>query len=210
MQAGEIMTELEEFASKLGVNSYTDSSLIFSCWDHRQTTVKTHSFSIPTEESLDKIRLYNPLLEVGAGTDYWAYEMRKKTIDVIATDISPEPMSNQYEFSKIWTHVEALSAIDAVRKYPDRTLFVSWPTLGESWITEALKEYKGKYFIFVGESAGGCTADDAFFGLLEKEWVVKEYISLLCWPGIHDSMCIFQRNIESSMEAISPRKVSWR
>ena len=205
------MTELEEYASKLGVvKSYTDSSLFFDCWNHRQIIIKTHSFSIPTEESLDKIKLYHPLLEVGAGTGYWAYEMRKKTIDVIATDISPEPLSNQYKFSKTWTPVEALSAIDAVRKYPDRTLFVSWPTLGESWITEALKEYKGEYFVFAGEGDGGCTADDAFFDLLEKEWVVKEYISLLCWPGIHDSMSIFQRNIESSKEVLPPRKVSWR
>lgn len=201
------MTELEEHVSKLGVKTYTDVGLIFNCWNHRQTAVKTHGFSIPTEKAMDLLKLHNPLLEVGAGTGYWAYEMRKRTIDVIATDISPEPMSNIYGFSKTWTPVEALSAIDAVRKYPGRTLFVSWPTFGESWITEALKEYKGKYFFFVGEGSGGCTADDAFFELLEKEWTVKEYISILCWPGIRDSMCIFQRNIP---DVIPPRKVTWR
>jgi len=71
---------------------------------------------------------------------------------------------------------------------------------------------QGEYVIFVGEGECGCTADDAFFELMEvgcmqylaelwggltmtvqEEWHLVETVDIPRWPEIHDSVQIYRR-----------------
>jgi hypothetical protein len=53
----------------------------------RQRVVGTYGFSVLTREVVNRLVPYGPFLEVGAGTGYWSYELRRAGCTSIATDI---------------------------------------------------------------------------------------------------------------------------
>jgi hypothetical protein len=161
-------------------------------WSLRQELIKTHSFAILTSATIEALKPYGPMLEIGSGAGYWAMELRKAGIDVLATD--KEPGCDHYFKGKLWIDdMLQVDAVTAVREYPRRTLLTVWPSYQETWAAQALKVFQGEYVIYVGESAGGCTADESFhevFATLEED---KE-IDIPQWPGIHDYVSI-RKNI---------------
>ena len=54
-----------------------------------------YSHAIPTDEALDTIAEHAPLVELGAGTGYWAALLRLRGCDVAAYDIAP-PAPGKY------------------------------------------------------------------------------------------------------------------
>jgi tetratricopeptide (TPR) repeat protein len=52
----------------------------------RDSLVRKYSWAIPDEEALATIGSYTPLVEIGAGTGYWAALLRKRGADMIAYD----------------------------------------------------------------------------------------------------------------------------
>lgn len=115
------------------------------------------------------------LVEVGAGAGYWAWQARQVGIDVVAYEPHP-PGEGDNEFvvgdaagGGTYTSVVRDDAT-AAKRHPDRALLLCWPSNRDPWAAHALSCYQGDLLIFVGEGPGGCTADDAFFELLEAEW----------------------------------------
>jgi hypothetical protein len=170
---------------------------LFPCWElfaRRPLFVQTYSFAIPSEEALAEIAKHAPILEVGAGSGYWAYELAKRGVEVVATD--PWPVSqggNHYMFRKEWTPVLATAGVDAVAVYAEHTLLLVWPCLGNPWAADVLEAYGGETLIFVGESVGGCTADDRFYQLLEERFTVSLEMDIPQWFGIHDYLSVYRR-----------------
>ena len=41
-------------------------------WDARKDAVQQYAWAVPTEEALDVLSEHAPLVEVGAGSGYWA------------------------------------------------------------------------------------------------------------------------------------------
>jgi hypothetical protein len=169
------------------VNQYMEKRIYVT--SKKDEAITKFGFAVLTEEVINAIRPYNPILEVGAGTGYWAYEMQKRGVDCIATDPGD---GHWFVGSKRWTEIEGIDGVNAVKKYPDRSLLLCWPYM-ESWPAETLRIYKGNTVIYVGEGYEGCTADDAFHEILEKEWNLKEEIDIPQWDGIHDHVFIYQR-----------------
>jgi hypothetical protein len=171
-----------------------DAIRAVSDYDHhslREMTIKRYGFSIPTVESVKLIVSYSPLVEVGAGSGYWAKLLKNAGADIVATDIG-----KQSDYSKLWmgAQVEQMSADDAVLKWPERNVFVSWPSYDLPWAGEmAAKIRPGKVLVYIGESRGGCTADDGFFKLLEEGFDEVDSMGLPTWFGIHDSLSIYRR-----------------
>lgn len=90
-------------------------------------------FSIPCAEAVQALLALGPLVEVGAGTGYWTAILRAAGAEVAATDLHPRGR-NSYGFEGgAHAHIEALGAVEAVRRYADRAVFCSWPSEGESW-----------------------------------------------------------------------------
>jgi len=154
-----------------------------------------YAWAIPTMEALDEIKRHQPIVEVGAGTGYWAMLLRKMGVDIVAYDIVPVPAKdNIYHFraKKSWS--EVLAGDDSVAgKFPERTLFICWPPGDDPFAFKALSKYKGKTLIFIGEDVRGCNGNEDFFDLLSKDWILKKTIAIPQWPSIFDRMYVYER-----------------
>lgn len=186
--------EVERFPwDKPGYDMRTQLEKEMGLIRHRDIGIKRFGFAILTEDAIEILRLYAPILEVGAGTGYWAHEFIERGVDYVATD--PEPCCKSYfKGSEQWVGIEPLSALDAVRKYPERALMFCWPTYADGWAAEALQAYTGSTVIYVGESDGGCTADDNFHHELNSHWDEEQVINIPQWRGIHDRIFIYRRH----------------
>lgn len=169
-----------------------DLAKVVSTFESRKRLIKKYGFAIPNLEALEYIKKYSPLLEVGSGTGYWSHELKKLNVDIIATDLGMWQKESQWQWEKSWVEVEQIDGVEAVRKYPDRTLLMIWPSYNNIWAYKTLKEYQGKYFIYIGEYSG-CCAEENFFGLLDEEWEEIEAIRIPVWYGVHDRLLVYAR-----------------
>lgn len=151
----------------------------------RSETVHKYSFAIPDEDSLNLIAKYSPILEIGAGTGYWAKLLNDIGVDILAYD------NFSWKLDAKWFEVKE-GSIEVIPDHPNRTLFLCWPDYNTSFAYDCLKAYKGDLFIFIGENRG-CTGDDKFFNYLHKNFKIIERQKLYQWLGLHDDLSIFQR-----------------
>lgn len=156
----------------------------------RRDLVKHFSWAVPNEAALTAIGAQGPIVEMGAGGGYWAMLLRERGVDVIAYDAKPE--GNHHVEKSGWTQVEA-GTPTVLKRHADRALFLCWPPYDDSMAHASLLAYKGKTVIYIGEAEGGCTADDAFFRKLNREYKHDEEIYIPHWDGIHDYLSIWQR-----------------
>jgi tetratricopeptide (TPR) repeat protein len=179
----EIFKSMEEF--------YSASDMRRFC---RNLMVRKYSWAIPTEEALEAIKQVGSIVEVGAGTGYWAALLRERGANVIAYDSLPsETGRNGYTLKRnSWTEVLP-GTESAVAYHPDRALMLCWPPNKEDMAYRALKTYGGRKLIYIGEEFPGCTADENFHELLKKQWNLVEQIDLPRWHLIRDSVFIYSR-----------------
>lgn len=149
------------------------------------------AFVLPTEPVLGAIEEASPngVVEIGAGTGYWARLLHDRGVEVVAFDVAPPPSPDNPWFAGIlpWHQVRAGDE-SAVERYPRRTLLLVWPTRAEDWAAAAVDRFAtvgGERFAFVGEALGGRTGDDRFHALLgevDRCW--------RCAYGIQTSACV--------------------
>lgn len=158
----------------------------------RRTLCKKFSFAIPDARTLELVAGYGPILELGSGTGYWAYELKKLGVDIIATDPNP-PGKNDYDFGPTWCEVKKLNQSAAIKKYgTGRSLLMIWPCMA-GWAAYALSKFKGQHVLYIGEGSGGCTGDDKFHSILYKRWEELAEVNIPVWTGCHDRLFIFKR-----------------
>lgn len=171
-------------------------------WDEdlrvRDEFIGSFGFAVLTDAVIDAVRSLTPILEVGAGSGYWTYELQKIGLDIIATD----PGTGRYRFYRSsieeswhasWCQIERLEGSEAVRRYPDRTLLIVWPDYNMPWAVDTLRAYAGRRVIYVGEGEGGCTADAAFHDTLETDFQLTVEIDIPQFFGLHDRVMIYAR-----------------
>lgn len=162
----------------------------------RHVAISRYGFAIPDQHSLLLIKKHSPngVVEIGAGSGYWANLLTKCGVSVAAYDSSTGKYRNGFKYGahfevKVAAHDKALA--DGAHK--EKTLLLSWPDYQASWPSEALTLYKGNTVAYIGEGNGGCTGDDKFHEILEKEWgEVVDYV-IPVWWGVHDRLCIYKR-----------------
>ncbi|MGB8858605.1 MAG: hypothetical protein WCC60_05085 [Ilumatobacteraceae bacterium] len=187
----------------------------------RDEAIARYGFAIPTGEALDAIGRCSPagVVEVGAGTGYWASLLHARGLDVVAFDLEPAPSPQNKWFAGVspW-HPVHRGDHRIVGDHPERTLLVVWPTKDETWGAAAIERYHdagGQCLVFVGEGPGGRTGDATFHTLLGElsvclqceygsmtspctcgiaaRWQRTETIELPHWPGFHDDLHIYAR-----------------
>ena len=161
----------------------------------RHELVRKYAFAIPTDEAVEKIASYGKLIEVGAGTGYWAKLISEAGGDILAFDIAPpDKEHNEYQFKETFFDVQS-GEVGKIAKYKDRILFLCWPPYDTRFGASCLDHYKGDLFIYVGEGYHGCCGDSEFWRLLEKDWEedYDEMIRLPQWDGIHDYLTFYRR-----------------
>lgn len=162
----------------------------------RQVGISRYGFAIPDRRALLLIKRHSPngVVEIGAGSGYWANLLTKCDVPVVAYDPSTGKYRNGFKYGShfeinVAPHDKALA--DGAHK--EKTLLLSWPDYQDSWPSEALTLYKGDTVAYIGEGSGGCTGDDKFHEILENEWQeVADYV-IPVWWGVHDRLYIFRR-----------------
>jgi len=162
----------------------------------RSGLIKKYGFAVLTQEAITELKKYSPFIEVGAGYGYWAYEFKKSGIECIATD-NYSYEENYLKESKYHTEVIMQDGVKAVQDTAYAacyTLLMCWPSYEVPWSGEVLKAFSGEFFIYVGEDCDGCTGDEEFHKMLDKEWELIQSISIPQFPGIHDTIKCYKRN----------------
>jgi hypothetical protein len=155
-----------------------------------------YAWAVPDEELLGALVKVAPLVEMGAGTGYWAKLLRARGADVVAFDYAPPTGTSERNAWHIRqaTHSEVLQGVPAdLALYSDRTLFLCWPPYADPMASDSLRHYRGNTVAYIGEGRDGCTGDDAFHETLERDF--EEIASLLVprWEGLRDHLWIYRR-----------------
>jgi hypothetical protein len=169
---------------------WSSSTLLHSAL--RRIYVRYYSWGVLSTVVLEIIQEYSPILEVGAGNGYWAYEMLRHGIDVVATDNHSE-LVDEFEPFRNWMKVEDLDAVGAIQQYRGRALLMCWP---HGYALDAVEEYgnleDSHTIIVIGEKCNfdrdmngegpGCVTDDPFGGVnKDKDSQLMHEVAILTY-----------------------------
>jgi hypothetical protein len=182
--------------------------------------IAARGFSLPCEEAVRAVAEHAPdgVVEIGAGTGYWARALDAVGVRVHAYDLDPPPSPTNPWFAGAnpWFDV-CRGDHRMVDRHPDATLLLVWPTRDETWPARALERYRaagGTCVVYVGEEPGGATGDDRFHALLgdlstclhhghgvlaspcicdvSPQWRRVAEIEVPQRPGHHDRLAIYR------------------
>ena len=152
------------------------------------------SWHIPTQELIDHLIAYGPLVSVGSGYGYTESLAISKGVDIIATDINPTDTNGWCRDGDHSCDVENLEATEAIKKYNDRNVFMAWPPYDTPMAYNVASEMEvGNYLIYIGEEYGGCTGNDDFFEYLTENFEELSDVTIPRWDGIYDSCQIYRK-----------------
>ena len=148
----------------------------------RKKLIWAYSWAIPSREVIHAIgSRSSSILEVGAGTGYWAWLLSQTGVNVVARDVEPGQ-------SPTWFPIRnEVSETDLSRD----GLLLCWPPFESSMALDALKRFKGNAVYYVGEWRGR-TASPAFHDELEN-WTRTDEVDIPSWPGFSDRLYCFER-----------------
>lgn len=152
---------------------------------------RRYAFAVPDGAALDAVRAASPrgVVEVGAGTGYWAHLLHERGVDVVAYDSAPAGSAENPWFatSAPWFDVQP-GDHGVVEGHAERTLLLVWPTRNEDWAADAVGLFAaagGTTLAYAGETTGGRTGDDRFHALigdLDRCWT--------CASGVTTAPCV--------------------
>jgi len=111
-----------------------------------------YAYVFPSDATLAMLAGLGPLVEIGAGTGYWAHRLRSIGVDIVAFDQAPldRERTNRYHSpTQPWTHVEQGDQA-VLPGYADRGLFLCWPPLFSS-LGDCLMHYGGDTVAYIGD-----------------------------------------------------------
>jgi len=162
----------------------------------REMLTHTYSFAIPSPGDIEFLVTMldgRKVIEVGAGTGYWAWQLSQQGVDVVAYDSHLWADEGRIA-SGIQYHPVPQGSVEKISEHPDRVLMLCWPDYNTPFADEALKAFTGDVLIYIGEGWGGCTGDDAFGGRLSREWGDPESSpSHVNFHGIHSHVGVYRR-----------------
>jgi hypothetical protein len=160
----------------------------------RRELASRFAWAVPNEAALGLIGDHGPVLEVAAGTGYWAALLRERGVDVHPTDA--EPSGNEYhQAGQVWLDVERATAVDAARAWPERALLICWPPPDDdSAGYAAVRAYTGDTVLYVGGGADGPTGTARLHREFDLNWTVTDELALPSWPGIPDRLTVWRRS----------------
>lgn len=187
----------------------------------RARLVHLYGFAIPTEEALASVAAASPggVVELGAGTGYWARLLHERGVDIVAYDLFPPPSPASRWFAGVTPWYPVVKGGEAMlQHHGHRTLMLVWPSRNEEWAARATSMYHragGQALVFVGEGPGGRTGDDQFHAMLghydrclacafdltdvacicgvSQGWQLRSSIELPHWPERGDDLHVYSR-----------------
>jgi hypothetical protein len=158
--------------------------------------VQKHSWAVPTKSAIDLILTQGKIVEVCAGTGYWAWLLWQCGGNIVAYDVSPGlRVRNRFHRLKFsWFPVRKGDGAEAAAKHTDRALLLCWPTWNDM-SHEALQKYAGDTVIYIGANEGNLciTGSERFHRELAKNWELVAEEIIPCWGQLKDSVRVFKR-----------------
>lgn len=146
--------------------------------------------SIPSPRDLSWLRDHvadREVVEIGAGSGYWAWQLNQLGITTHAYD------DGSWEWAFKWSDVQ-MGGPGKAADHPNAVLLLVWPPYNTPMAVEALAAYQGDTLIYAGEPEEGCTGDDDFFIRLGTEWEhVEDAPGHVTYEGIHCQLAIYRR-----------------
>ncbi|OBF59160.1 hypothetical protein A5787_22025 [Mycobacterium sp. 852002-50816_SCH5313054-b] len=160
---------------------------------NRQRLVKQYCWTIPDPETVAFVAKHanGGLVDPIAGTGYWAYLLEQLGVDVVCYDVNAG--SDKWHGDHAYVRISAKDCAEAMALHPDRTLFLSWPPLGEDVGARTLLAYRGSRVIYVGDARGGATGDDQMHLILDTHWTAVNCRQPVQWWGQHDCVTLYER-----------------
>lgn len=167
--------------------------------DHRDALVAKYAWAIPNDNAIELLAGMGPIIEMGAGNGYWA----KLIVDAGGTIEPYDVKPGQHHYNAVprtvWYPVIDGGPDQITVRHKDWVLLLVWPPYQGALAFDALTrflEVGGKTVVFVGESSGGCTADDRFFELLDARFDEVGDTDIPQWDGLHDYLTVYQRKTD--------------
>lgn len=191
---------LDKILKIIESNRFSDTNILASkLVAMRNDFVTEYSFTIPYYEVLSKILSFSPIVEIGAGSGYWARCLSELGGDIIAYDTFPPGEHAPWEWFKgnpwyddSWYQIMEGDESSAAL-HPERTLFMAWPMPMSPMAYNALSLYKengGKTLIYIGDPNPASSGDEHFYELLYSCREI-ETTELYGWPGINEKILIY-------------------
>jgi hypothetical protein len=161
-------------------------------WDE---LVKAYAEAIPTSAALSLLADFAPMVEVGAGSGYWARLLKDLGVDVIAYDPMAPERNDWTAKLPGWTELQEGDAVEAVEQHPNRTLFACWPPRPHGYMDDVLPMYDGLSLALItdGRFCPGEDVPDPLYDRLERDWICERELDLPHWPGRYDRLMIWRR-----------------
>jgi hypothetical protein len=158
---------------------------------------RSFGFTLPCRELLEKLEQHQPIVEIGAGTGFLTALMRQHGIDVIGTDAGLGRYRGGFQIGLHDPVQMPLGGKTAVRRYRDRTVFCSWPSLHHSWFRQALRAMRigQRAIIIESHEAAEKTTWDYRDACFTKE----AEIVLPAWPDSNDRAATWIKKRHMSM-----------
>ena len=69
---------------------------LLESWRHnsRDWLARLYAFAVPNTAALAELSTHAPIVEIGAGTGYWASQLKNMGVDVVAYDVKPPASSS--------------------------------------------------------------------------------------------------------------------
>ena len=165
-------------------------------FNYRSEYIRRCGFVLWTESMMQQFKgviRKNKWLEVMSGSGYLGTTMNKlHGTNIIMTDNHDEDWDKWHSDS-----VENLNAVDAIEKYHKeiKGVIMSWPPYDTSDAYEVAKKcYELNLpFIYIGEGAWGCTANDEFFEYTDERFECEPILenTFKSFEGIHDMAYLY-------------------
>ena len=152
-----------------------------------------YAYVFPSDSTLAMLAGLAPLVEIGAGTGYWAHRLRAIGVDIIAFDQAPVDgdRTNRYHSrTRPWTHIEQGDQ-SVLSGYADRALFLCWPPLFSS-LGDCLTYYRGDTLAYIGDGGYRTARLDNLEEAFTKV-ATAPVRALDPYPGVRPQLTIWRR-----------------
>lgn len=139
-------------------------------------------------------------LEIMCGSGALSFALQSCGVQIHATDDYSWERQNAKWFQQPWTEIEKIDCVEAIQKYglEIEIIVCSWLYMNDTCylsLQEMRRINPNMQMIYIGELAGGATASDAFFDIMEDVEddsfyeAVKSFRSAY---GIHDRIFLIK------------------
>jgi hypothetical protein len=187
-------------------------------YNHRTELCSYIAWAIPNTSAIQTLLSLGPIIEIGAGTGYWAYILTKHGGDVIAYDMQDSHEGQSYRFRHSLVQNGGVEQIHQ-KCHSHRTLLLCWPDIVEESVADdsdrgcfsldCLSHYNGTMLAYIGELGPhvvrtkkgwgdvfppcGSSSSSAFQVKLNDSFDLVTRVCLPNWPPYNSHLTIWRR-----------------